>query len=65
MLSVRRPGVTVALQVLEERGLIATKRGQIAVLDRAGLEAVAGDSYGLCEAEYERLIGLPLCPVRP
>jgi hypothetical protein len=32
------------------------------VLDRAGLEAVAGDSYGLCEAEYEHLIGLPLCP---
>jgi len=62
MLSVRRPGVTVALQALEERGLISTQRGQIAVLDRAGLEAVAGDGYGLCEAEYERLIGLPLCP---
>jgi CRP-like cAMP-binding protein len=61
MLSVRRAGVTVALQALEERGLISTKRGQIAVLDRARLEAVAGDSYGLCEAEYERLIGLPLC----
>src|SRR4051794_18441090 len=52
MLSVRRAGVTVALQALEERGLISTKRGQIAVLDRAGLEGVAGDSYGLCEAEY-------------
>jgi CRP-like cAMP-binding protein len=61
MLSVRRPGVTVALQTLEERGLISAKRGQVTVLDRAGLEAVAGDSYGLCEAEYERLIGLPLC----
>ena len=62
MLGVRRAGVTVALQAFEERGLIVTKRGQIAVLDRAGLEAVAGDSYGLCEAEYERLIGLPLSP---
>jgi CRP-like cAMP-binding protein len=61
MLSVRRPGVTVALQTLEERGLISAKRGQVTVLDRAGLEAVAGDSYGLCEAEYGRLIGLPLC----
>ena len=64
MLGVRRAGVTVALQALEERGLISTKRGQIVVLDRAGLEAAAGDSYGLCEAEYKRLIGLPLCPVR-
>ena len=61
MLSVRRPGVTMALQALEERGLISTKRGQIVVLDRAKLEGVAGDSYGLCEAEYERLIGLSLC----
>src|SRR3954465_4749009 len=60
MLGVRRAGVTVALQALEERGLIATKRGQIVVLDRAGLEAVAGDSYGAAEAEYERLIGLPV-----
>ena len=60
MLGVRRAGVTVALQALEERGLISTKRGQIVVLDRAGLEAVAGDSYGLCETEYRRLIGLPI-----
>ncbi len=62
MLGVRRAGVTVALQALEERGLIATQRGQVTVLNRAGLEAVAGDSYGLCEAEYERLIGLSLSP---
>jgi hypothetical protein len=27
------------------------------VLDRAGLEAAAGDSYGVPEAEYRRLIG--------
>src|SRR5215212_4894350 len=60
MLGVRRAGVTVALQALEKRGLIATKRGRVTVLDRAGLEAVAGDSYGGAEAEYTRLIGLPL-----
>jgi CRP-like cAMP-binding protein len=60
MLGVRRAGVTVALQALEERGLIATKRGQVTVLNRAGLEGVAGDSYGLCEAEYERLMGVPV-----
>src|SRR4051812_387281 len=62
MLGVRRAGVTVALQMLEERGLILTQRGQVTILNRAGLEAVAGDSYGLCEAEYERLLDLPLCP---
>jgi len=60
MLSVRRPGVTVALQAFEDRGLISTRRGQITVVDRVELEGVAGDSYGVPEAEYSRLIGLPL-----
>src|SRR4051794_35158363 len=56
MLSVRRAGVTVALQALEERGLISTKRGQVAVLDRARLEALAGDAHGVAEAEYARVM---------
>jgi DNA-binding FadR family transcriptional regulator len=57
MLAVRRSGVTEALNILERRGIIEAKRGNIVVLDRAGLEAVAGDSYGTPEAEYQRLIG--------
>jgi CRP-like cAMP-binding protein len=61
MLGVRRAGVTIALQALEDREIIATKRGQITVLNRARLEAAAGDSYGVPEGEYARLIGLPLC----
>ena len=60
MLGVRRAGVTEALRTLEDGRVIATKRGRVTVLDRVGLEGVAGDSYGLCEAEYTRLIGLPL-----
>src|SRR3954465_5919570 len=62
MLGVRRGGVTDMLNILEDRGLVSTKRGQIRVLDRVNLEAVAGDSYGVCETEYARLIGLPLRP---
>lgn len=45
MLGVRRPGVTVALGVLEERGLIRTERGEIAILDRDGLEQAANGFY--------------------
>jgi CRP-like cAMP-binding protein len=59
MLGVRRAGVTETLKVLEDRGLISTKRGQVTVVDRAKLEAVAGDSYGVPEAEYARLFSLP------
>ena len=62
MLGVRRAGVTQTLKTLEDRGLISTKRGQVTVLDRAKLKGVAGDSYGVPEAEYARLIGLPLSP---
>ncbi len=60
MLGVRRAGVTEMLKTFEDRGLISTRRGQITVVDRVNLEAVAGDSYGVPEAEYSRLIGLPL-----
>lgn len=57
MLGVRRPGVTVALHVLEGLGLIKARRGLITVVDRKGLEAHSDASYGVPEAEYERLIG--------
>ncbi|ESY71983.1 Crp/Fnr family transcriptional regulator [Mesorhizobium sp. M1050] len=57
MLGVRRPGVTVALQLLEGRALIRARRGEIIIRDRAGLIELANGSYGDPEAEYVRLIG--------
>jgi CRP-like cAMP-binding protein len=57
MLGVRRAGVTTTLHTLEGERLIKSTRGNILVLDRAGLERMAGRSYGRPEAEYERLIG--------
>jgi CRP-like cAMP-binding protein len=56
MLGVRRPGVTVAIQALEGRGLIKATRGHIQIIDRKGLEDVANGCYGAPEAEYQRLI---------
>ncbi|RUV46474.1 Crp/Fnr family transcriptional regulator, partial [Mesorhizobium sp. M7A.F.Ca.MR.228.00.0.0] len=34
MLGVRRPGVTIALQTLEGKGLIRSNRGEVVILDR-------------------------------
>jgi CRP-like cAMP-binding protein len=57
MLGVRRPGVTEALQSLKGQKLIETRRNQIVMLNRNGLEKAAGNSYGVPEREYRRLIG--------
>ena len=57
MLGVRRPGVTEALQSLKQQKLIDTGRNQIVVVNRNGIEKMAGPSYGVPEREYRRLIG--------
>jgi CRP-like cAMP-binding protein len=57
MLGVRRAGVTVALNALEGRGLLQANRGRIVIIDRRGLEKVAGAYYGVPEAELRRLMG--------
>ena len=57
MLGVRRPGVTVAIQILEGKGFIRAKRGVVTIRDRDGLEELANGAYGIPESEYERLVG--------
>jgi CRP-like cAMP-binding protein len=56
MLGVRRAGVTVALHSFERRGMITTRRGQLTLVNRAGIEQVAGSFYGIPEAELKRLM---------
>ncbi|ARP64368.1 cyclic nucleotide-binding protein [Mesorhizobium sp. WSM1497] len=57
MLGTRRPGVTVGLQVLEGRGLIYSRRGEVHIRDRSGLKASANGTYGQLETHYARLLG--------
>lgn len=57
MLGVRREGVTIALKDLEVAELITMSRGKITILDRDGLRKEAAGSYGVPEAEFDRLIG--------
>jgi CRP-like cAMP-binding protein len=56
MLGVRRPGVTVALHVLEGKGLIKSNRAELIILDREGLIGFAEGAYGVPEREYQRLM---------
>ncbi len=55
MLGVRRASITHALHYLEGEGAIASLRGRVVVRDRARLEALAEETYGYSEAEYQRL----------
>lgn len=45
MLGVRRPGVTVAMGMLEKQGLIGHSRASVSIVDRQGLEAAACECY--------------------
>jgi len=56
MLAVRRSGITTATHLLEGTGAIKAVRGAITIRDRAKLVELAGESYGVPEAEYERLM---------
>jgi hypothetical protein len=53
----RRQGVTETLHAPSDKGLIAMGGGQITVKDRKAMERTAGETYGVPEAEYRRLIG--------
>lgn len=56
MLGTRRAGVTMALHELEGKALVKSTRGAVVILDRHGLEEMAGQFYGVAEAEYARIM---------
>jgi CRP-like cAMP-binding protein len=56
MLGVRREGITEAAGNLQRAGLILNRRGHIAVLQRAGLEARSCECYAVVKKEMERLL---------
>lgn len=57
MLGVRRVGITKAANSLQQQKFISYQRGEITVLDRAGLEAVSCGCYRADKEIYERVMG--------
>jgi len=60
MLGVRRPTVSEVAEKLQEAGHVHYTRGQVSVLDRAGLEALACECYSTIRELFER--HLPYSP---
>ena len=56
LLGVRRASVTIAVQRLKRRKLIAYSHGTMTIVDRQGLKAVACECYRVIRNEFSRLI---------
>ncbi len=65
MLGVRRAGITETAGELQRSGLIRNHRGEVTVVDRAGLEAAACECYGLDHGRLMRLLETSTLPVGP
>jgi CRP-like cAMP-binding protein len=57
ILGMRRVGITKAANLLQQRKLIAYSRGNITILDRAGLQALSCSCYAADKAIYAGTMG--------
>jgi CRP-like cAMP-binding protein len=57
MLGVQRTTVTAVARSLQEKGVIRYRRGVVDIIDRAGLQALACECYGVIRGTYRRLLG--------
>jgi CRP-like cAMP-binding protein len=56
MLGVQRTTVTAVARTLQEKGAIRYRRGVVDIIDRAVLEQLACECYGVIRRNYERLL---------
>ena len=65
MLGVERTGVSAAASALQRAGLISYKRGNVAIINRRGLERRSCECYAISKSEFDRLLGKRVARVQP
>lgn len=63
MVGARRPTVSDAAATLQHAGLIRYKRGEVRIVDRAGLETISCECYGAIGRAYDDLYSPAASPV--
>jgi DNA-binding transcriptional regulator YhcF (GntR family) len=56
MLGANRATVSLTAATIQQAGYISYKRGKLTVLDRAGLEDVSCECYGIVKKRYEDIL---------
>jgi CRP-like cAMP-binding protein len=59
MLGVHRPSVSMVAGEFQKAGLIEYTRGQMKIIDRAMLETMSCECYGIVRSEFDKALGTP------
>ena len=55
LMGTTRPTITLVMQMFEKAGVVSMQRGAITVVDRAGLEKMSCECYGIIRQHYEEV----------
>jgi DNA-binding transcriptional regulator YhcF (GntR family) len=56
MLGVQRPTITLTARMMQTAGLIDYRRGTVTVLERAGLQTLVCECYGIIKRAYDQAL---------
>lgn len=64
IMAVNRTSVSLAAQAVQDKGLIGYRRGKMQLVDRAGLEKVSCECYGIVKRRFDAFLSPPTSAAR-